>query len=37
MPDFDSGNGMARDSRGQSLVSNGRVEDGDIVIMQTKS
>ena len=28
MPDFDSGNGMARDSHGLSLASNARVEEG---------
>jgi hypothetical protein len=28
MPDFDSGNEMARDSGGLSLVSSGRVEEG---------
>jgi hypothetical protein len=37
MPDFDSGNGMARDIRTLSLVSNGRVEEGHIVIVQTRS
>jgi hypothetical protein len=35
MPDFDTGNGTVSDSRTLSLVSNGRVEEGHIVIVQT--